>query len=294
MCIAKTVSELKILLDGDNRKLKTVGFIPTMGYLHEGHESLIKAARENNELVVVSVFVNPKQFGPNEDYERYPRDIEKDYIRARAAGADILFYPEINEIYIPEFSSVVEVKGGMTDKLCAITRPFHFKGVTTVVTILLNIIRPDRAYFGQKDLQQAAIIKKMVRDLHIPVEIVVCPIIREADGLALSSRNMYLNHQERKQAVSIYRGLKKAQEYLKTGNVYCTQSATLIGIIQKEIEKEPLAVIEYIEILEESDFSRIQKIEPYHRAFAAVAVLFGQTRLIDNMILSLGGEREWK
>lgn len=289
MSIIKTCSELQCWLKSQDRKEKTLGFVPTMGYLHAGHESLIKAAKADNELVVVSIFVNPLQFGPGEDYERYPRDMERDYKCARAAGADIVFYPDINEIYLPGFSTEVEVKGSMTSKLCGITRPLHFKGVTTVVNILFNIVSPDRAYFGQKDAQQAAIIKKMVCDLHIPVEIIVCPIVREADGLAMSSRNVYLNGQERKSALSLYHGLKKAQEFIDTGVANCAKTDCLIKIIRDEIEKEASAEVEYIEILDEAAFEPIQIIEPFQRALAAVAVRFGHTRLIDNIILEQKG-----
>jgi pantoate--beta-alanine ligase len=285
MCLVKTVKDMNNWLTSQDRKNKTLGFVPTMGYLHEGHLSLIKEAKVNNDLVAVSIFVNPTQFGPGEDYKLYPRDIEHDYQLALAAGADIIFNPEASEIYIPGSSTVVEVTGDITNKLCGASRPNHFKGVTTVVNILFNIVRPDRAYFGQKDAQQAMIVKRMVRDLHIPVEVVVCPIVREADGLAMSSRNVFLSPQERRQALSLNRGLQKAQEYLASGADACNHVENLINVIRQEIRKESLAVIDYVQILDGETIEDIHVIEPSQRALAAVAVKFGKTRLIDNRIL---------
>jgi pantoate--beta-alanine ligase len=197
MSLIRTINDLEAWFLGADRRNKTLGFVPTMGYLHEGHCSLIRAAKSQNDLVAVSVFVNPTQFGPGEDFESYPRDIDRDYTLARAAGADVVFSPGVGEVYAPGASTAVEVTGDITNKLCGASRPTHFKGVTTVVSILFNIVRPDKAYFGQKDAQQALIIKKMVRDLRMPVEVIVCPIVREADGLAMSSRNVYLGPEER-------------------------------------------------------------------------------------------------
>jgi pantoate--beta-alanine ligase len=287
MSLIKTINELNAWFENNDRKNQTLGFVPTMGCLHEGHLSLIREAKAHNNLVIASVFVNPTQFGPKEDYEKYPRDIERDYSLAREAGADVVFHPEANEIYMPDFSTEVEVKGGLTKKLCGASRLNHFKGVTTVVNILFNIVRPDRAYFGQKDAQQAIIIKKMVRDLHMPVEIVICPIVREKDGLAMSSRNLYLNLDERKQALALNQGLQNARKYFSSGADDCTQVDKLIRIIGQEIEKEPLAEVEYIEILDFSTLEELECIEPSRKALAAVAVKFGGTRLIDNAILSI-------
>lgn len=287
MSLVKTITELNGWLQSHDRKNNTLGFVPTMGYLHGGHLSLIKEAKAQNALVAVSIFINPIQFGPGEDYAQYPRDIERDYRLARDAGADIVFHPDVNEIYVPGASTEVEVKGGLTKKLCGASRPIHFKGVTTVVNILFNIVRPDRAYFGQKDAQQAVIIRKMVRDLHIPVEIVVCPIVREQDGLAMSSRNVYLNEQERTQALSLNRGLQKARAYLASGADNSTCVNTLIRMIAQEIQSQPLAEVEYIEILDGDTLDAIDYIEPCREALAAVAVRFGGTRLIDNTILTL-------
>lgn len=287
MSLIKTEAELEAWLQSAGRGHKTLGFVPTMGYLHQGHCSLIKTAKSQNDLVVVSIFVNPKQFAPGEDYESYPRDIERDYKLAREAGADAVFYPEVGEIYVPGATTAVEVMGDITKKLCGISRPTHFKGVTTVVNILFNIVRPERAYFGQKDAQQALIIKKMVRDLHIPVEVVVCPIIREADGLALSSRNVYLSAGERKQAIYLNNSLQKAEEYLQSESADCDSVAKLIDIIKNHIQSQNLAVIDYVEILDGETLGKITTIDPGKTALAAVAVKFGKTRLIDNRVLSI-------
>lgn len=286
MSLVKTVKDLNDWLNSHGRNNKTLGFVPTMGYLHEGHLSLIKEAKANNDLVAVSIFVNPTQFGPGEDYDKYPRNIERDCQLALAAGADVIFNPEVSEIYIPGASTEVEVTGDITHKLCGASRPSHFKGVTTVVNILFNIARPDRAYFGQKDAQQVLIIKKMVRDLHIPVEVVVCSILREADGLALSSRNVFLSTKEREQALALSRGLEKAERYLASGINGCNNVETLINVIRLEIQKESLAVIDYVQILDGETLEDMLVIDTSRKALAAVAVKFGKTRLIDNRILA--------
>lgn len=287
MSLITTYNGCRAWLDADVTSGKTVGFVPTMGYLHEGHLSLIRAAKEENDIVVVSVFVNPTQFGPGEDYEKYPRDIERDYGLAVSAGADMVFSPELREIYDAEASTFVETNGRLSRKLCGISRPGHFRGVTTVVNILLNIVGPDRVYMGQKDMQQALIVKKMVRDLRMPVEVITCPIIREADGLAMSSRNVYLSKEERMQAICLNRGLQKAERYLKSGADNCTSVAALREIIKQEISREPLADIDYIEILDGETLEDIEVIESSRKALAAVAVRFGKTRLIDNRILAI-------
>jgi pantoate--beta-alanine ligase len=287
MSIIKTVKELEAWSKNADRKNSTLGLIPTMGYLHEGHCSLIRAAKSENDLVVVSVFVNPTQFAPGEDFESYPRSIERDYKLAIEAGADVVFNPETGEVYVPGSSTFVEVTGEITRKLCGASRPTHFRGVTTVVNILFNIVQPDKAYFGQKDAQQAMIIKKMVRDLHMPVEVVVCPIVREADGLAMSSRNVYLSQEERKQALCLSGGLKKAWEYLNSGAEDSRSVKKLIEIIRNEIEGQSLAVIDYVMILDGETLEEITSIEPGKTALAAVAVKFGKTRLIDNRVLSV-------
>ena len=287
MSLVKTVSELDTWYSGADRCNKTLGFVPTMGYLHDGHLSLIKAAKAQNDLVAVSVFVNPTQFAPGEDFESYPRNIERDYNMAMEAGADVVFNPEADEIYLSGASTTVEVSGDITKKLCGASRPSHFKGVTTVVNILFNIVRPNKAYFGQKDAQQSLIIKKMVRDLHMPVEVIVCPIVRESDGLAMSSRNVYLSHEERRQALCLNEGLKKAEDYLSCGAEDAAIVAKLTEVIKKHIKAQNLAVIDYVEILDGETLADIQYIEPGKTALAAVAVKFGKTRLIDNKTLSI-------
>ena len=262
-----------------------VGLVPTMGCLHEGHLSLIRRAKQENALVVVSVFVNPTQFGPGEDYEKYPRNLEHDCALAESAGADIVFHPAPEEIYAPGAGTKVEVEGELTHKLCGASRPVHFRGVATVVSILFNIVQPDRAYFGQKDAQQAVVIRKMVRDLHIPVQIVVCPIVREADGLALSSRNRYLGGEEREQAPCLYRALGAAEDCAASGADSGRDVGTLKSIIREEISKSPLAEIEYVEIVDADTLGELKTLERGRPALAAVAVRFGGTRLIDNRIL---------
>ncbi|SHI02711.1 pantoate--beta-alanine ligase [Sporobacter termitidis DSM 10068] len=288
MSLIKTIPELEAWLDTMGRHGRTLGFVPTMGCLHAGHLSLIKAARAQNDLVVASVFVNPTQFAPGEDYENYPRDIGRDYALAREAGADAVFNPRAAEIYIPGASTAVEVTGEITKKLCGASRPTHFKGVTTVVNILFNLIRPDRAYFGQKDAQQALIVKKMVRDLHMPVEVVVCPIVREADGLAMSSRNVYLSPEERRQAVCLNEALGKAEEYAASGAASSTSAARLTEIMESHINSRSLAVIDYVRVLDSETLADIAAIAPGQKALAAVAVKFGKTRLVDNRVLPVG------
>lgn len=287
MSLLKTIEEWNRWLTRIDRKNHTLGFVPTMGFLHEGHLSLIRKAKEENDLVAVSVFVNPIQFAPGEDYESYPRDIERDYRLAIGAGADVVFNPEAKEIYFANSDTVVEVGGDITQKLCGVSRPTHFKGVTTVVTILFNIIRPDRAYFGQKDAQQGIIIQKMVRDLHQPVKVLMCPIVREADGLAMSSRNVYLNPEERKQATCLQKALQAAEDYVKSGAMDGNLVKTLVQIIRDHIVEQPLATIDYIQILDGVTLDEIECIEAGRTALAAVAVKFGKTRLIDNRMLSI-------
>ena len=287
MSIIKTAEDLEAWLHQSRLESKNLGFVPTMGFLHEGHLSLIKEARAQNELVVVSIFVNPTQFGPGEDFEHYPRDLERDYKLAMRAGADIVFNPTADEIYISGSSTAVEVTGDITKKLCGASRPTHFKGVTTVVNILFNMIRPDNAYFGQKDAQQVLIIKKMVRDLHMPVRVVVCPIVREQDGLAMSSRNALLSPLERTLAPCLNSGLQKAEEYLNSEAVDNNSTVKLIDIIKRHIDDHEPAFIDYINIVDGETLEDISSIEPGRPALAAVAVKLGNTRLIDNRPLSI-------
>lgn len=279
MKIAKTITELKTYLDaigGD----KTIGFVPTMGYLHDGHLSLIKAAHTHNDVTVLSIFVNPTQFAPGEDLDAYPRDFLRDSRLAEAAGTDLLFFPDPAEIYPAGASTFVEVEGEITKKLCGQSRPTHFKGVTTVVTILFNLINPNIAYFGQKDAQQVAVIKKMVRDLHLPVQIAVCPIVREADGLAMSSRNVLLHPEERKQALVLSQSLAAAKALYQAGE---RSVKILTAAIVNHINSMPLTHIDYVEILDFETLANIKTITS--PTLAAVAVRFEKTRLLDNIIL---------
>lgn len=278
--IIETINELRNYLEEHRKTGKTIGFVPTMGFLHEGHLSLIRAAKAENDVVVVSDFVNPTQFAPNEDFESYPRNIEQDEKMAMEAGADVIFFPSVEEMYPNGSSTFVEVEGEMTKILCGKSRPSHFKGVTTVVNILFNIVQPNKAYFGQKDAQQVAVLIKMVRDLHQNLEIVVCPIVREKDGLAMSSRNTYLDTQQRKDATILYQSLQEAELHFKNGE---NNVENLTQFIRKKLSEKSSADIDYIEIYDFPSLTKIEKID--HKALAAIAVRFGKTRLIDNIIL---------
>lgn len=253
-----------------------VGFVPTMGYLHEGHESLIKKAASQNDKVVVSIFVNPIQFGPTEDLESYPRDLDRDSRLCENAGADLIFHPQKEEMYFDDFCTFVDMNG-LTEGLCGKTRPIHFRGVCTVVSKLFNIVTPDRAYFGQKDAQQLAIIKQMVRDLSIGVEVVGCPIVREEDGLAKSSRNTYLSNEERQAAVVLSKSLQVGKKSLEEGE---RDSSKIISAITEVINEEPLAKIDYVNIVDSLSVQEVQKIEK--SVLIAMAVYIGKIRLIDN------------
>lgn len=255
---------------------ETIGLVPTMGALHAGHQSLIERAAKENDHVIVSIFVNPTQFAPNEDLTSYPRKLEEDQALCEKAGVEVIFHPEPQEMYPSGFDTFVVVHG-TTEVLEGASRPTHFRGVTTIVLKLLQIAQPDRAYFGQKDAQQVAVIQQMVRDLNVPVEIIVCPIIREADGLAKSSRNVYLNPAERKAALVLSRALNLAQQRLNAGT---REPKELIQLIIEEISKESLAKIDYVEIV---DQKTLQKVETINAAILVpIAVYIGNTRLIDN------------
>lgn len=258
----------------------SVGLVPTMGYLHEGHKSLIDRAVKENDRVVVSVFVNPMQFGVGEDLESYPRDMERDCKLCENAGAAVVFHPEPEEMYTKDFSSFVDMNT-LTKGLCGKTRPIHFRGVCTVVAKLFNIVTPDRAYFGQKDAQQLAVIRHMVSDLNFGIEIVGCPIIREEDGLAKSSRNTYLNEQERKAATVLNRSLQEAENLYGNGE---RNAEVLTNAIRSQLEKEPLAKIDYVELVDWNTLEPVKKAEG--SILIAIAVYIGKTRLIDNRILN--------
>ena len=278
--VLNSIEDIKRFIKNAKSKGNTVGFVPTMGFLHAGHLSLIERAKEENDIVIVSIFVNPTQFGPNEDFETYPRDMESDTKLAREAGADVIFNPSVLEIYPGESSTWVNVEGDITSVLCGASRPTHFRGVTTVVNMLFNIVEPTKAYFGQKDAQQAAVLTKMVRDLHMNLELVICPIVRESDGLALSSRNTYLSDEERAQATILNKSLQLAVETHHKGE---NEAVKLIEVIKKHIRTMQLADIDYVSIYAYPTLSEIKTIN--QTAIAAVAVKFGKTRLIDNVII---------
>ena len=274
MQVTKTIKATREQIREWKKAGYTIGLVPTMGYLHEGHASLIRKCREENDKVVVSVFVNPTQFGPNEDLEDYPRDFERDCALCESIGADLIFHPEPEEMY-QDACAYVSINT-LSDTLCGKTRPIHFKGVCTVVSKLFNIVTPDNAYFGQKDAQQLAIIRKMVKDLNFDIRIVGCPIIREEDGLAKSSRNTYLNPEERKAALCLSRAAKKGQEIICKG---CT-SESVLNEMRAVVEREPLARIDYISVV---DALTMQPVEQVDRdVLVAMAVYIGKTRLIDN------------
>ena len=279
MIIVSSVEEVRNQVKEWRKQGLTVGLVPTMGYLHEGHQSLIKASVENNDRTVVSVFVNPIQFGPNEDLATYPRDLDRDSKLCEETGADLIFHPEKENMYDDDFCTYIDMDS-VTKNLCGKTRPTHFRGVCTVVGKLFNIVAPDRAYFGQKDAQQLAVIRRMVRDLNFDLEIVGCPIIREDDGLAKSSRNTYLSEEERKAALVLSRSLKEGKALIESGE---KDAKKVVDSIRKVIETEPLAKIDYVEAV---DFDTIEPIETINNnTLVAIAVYIGKTRLIDNIII---------
>jgi pantoate--beta-alanine ligase len=275
MKVVETIAEMRQIR---KKMAGSVGFVPTMGFLHEGHISLVKRAKDENLSVVVSIFVNPTQFGPKEDYKHYPRNTKRDLAMLEPL-ADVVFMPSPEEMYPEKYDSWVEVKD-ITDRLEGEIRPGHFKGVTTIVNKLFNIVEPTKSYFGQKDAQQVAVIKKMVKDLNMNLEVVVCPTIRENDGLAMSSRNTYLNQEQRRAAAILYRALTLAREL-------STQGEKDAGVIRREmtevIEKEPLATIEYISIADNETLKETYRIKL--PALVSMAAKVGKTRLIDNIVL---------
>ena len=278
MILARTVNEVKAQVREWKSQGLSVGLVPTMGYLHEGHQSLIKRAVAENDKVVVSVFVNPIQFAPNEDLETYPRDLEADCALCESTGAAMVFHPEPEEMYGDDFTTFVDMTG-VTKELCGKSRPTHFRGVCTVVNKLFNIAMPDRAYFGQKDAQQLAVIRRMVRNLNMNLEVVGCPIIREADGLAKSPRNTYLSPEERKAALVLSKAIFMGERMIKDGE---HDGEKVLSAMRGLIESEPLARIDYVEMV------KWDSIEIHHKVdgpvLVAIAVYIGKTRLIDNFI----------
>lgn len=282
MEIVKTIKEVRQQIKEWKKEGLSIGLVPTMGYLHEGHKSLIDKAVRENDRVVVSVFVNPIQFGPNEDFQTYPRDMDHDKKLCESSGASIVFNPEPSEMYFEDRSTNVDVDG-LTEVLCGAKRLGHFSGVCIVVSKLFNIVSPDRAYFGEKDAQQLAVIKRMVRDLNFDVQVIGCPIIREEDELAKSSRNTYLSEKERQAALVLSRSLKQAEKLLGNG---VKDTVLVKKLIEEEINKESLARIDYVEIVDSESLKPVEKVS--RSVLIAIAVFIGKTRLIDNFTFRVG------
>jgi pantoate--beta-alanine ligase len=274
------VPEIRAAVAVWKKERMSIGLVPTMGYLHEGHQSLMQRAAGENDRVVVSIFVNPLQFGPHEDLERYPRDMERDVLCCEGAGVHLIFHPRSDIMYPHEFHTTITVNG-LTEGLCGKSRPAHFAGVCTVVCKLFNIIAPDKAYFGRKDAQQLAVIRRMTQDLNIPTEIVACPIVREQDGLAKSSRNIYLRPEERKAALALSRSLRLAEQAVADGE---RDSAILRTVIKTELTTEPLIAIDYIEIVHPVSMRPLRNLAG--PALIALAACIGKTRLIDNVAVT--------
>ncbi|MFZ5817373.1 MAG: pantoate--beta-alanine ligase [Bacillota bacterium] len=281
MQLVCSIAEVRQAVAAARAAGKRIGFVPTMGYLHEGHLTLMRRARQESDFVVVSIFVNPTQFGPNEDFARYPRDIERDKALCASVPVDLIFHPDVSEMYPQPYRTTVRVSG-LTDTLCGASRPGHFDGVATVVTKLFNIVKPDLAFFGQKDAQQVAVIQRMAADLNMDLQIIPVPTVREPDGLAMSSRNTYLSPEERQAALVLSRSLRMAQERVREGE---RDMAALQAAMRAMIAAEPLADIDYVSIVDHATLQPVERLEG--RALAAVAVRFGKTRLIDNVILEL-------
>ena len=279
MITATTIEEARKTIKKWKAEGLTVGLVPTMGYLHEGHGSLITAAGKKNDKVVVSIFVNPIQFGPNEDLASYPRDLARDTKFCESLGADLIFHPDPKEMYHENFSTYVDMSV-LTEELCGLSRPGHFRGVCTVVSKLFHIVEPDRAYFGQKDAQQLAVIRHMTEDLNMNVKIVGCPIVREEDGLAKSSRNTYLSPEERKAALILSQTIFMGEKMVKDGE---TDAGKLVEAMKAKIETEPLARIDYVKAVDGLTMQPIEKLKK--PALVAMAVYIGKTRLIDNFII---------
>jgi pantoate--beta-alanine ligase len=280
--VANTISEVRELVKQARAQGKRIGLVPTMGALHAGHISLVEAAKRLTDFVVVSIFVNPTQFGPNEDFNKYPRTLDADVEMCQKAGADVVFVPSAQEMYPTPQQTWIDVEK-LTDCLCGASRPGHFRGVTTVCVKLFNAVLPDAAFFGQKDAQQVIVIKRMVADLNMPLEIVVCPIVREANGLAMSSRNKYLSEQQRQEAAAIYVSLQKAEQMLKSGE---RTAAFIIAAMQEILRLGGSIATEYIHIVDAATLADLQFIKG--QVLIAVAAKIGATRLIDNILIDAG------
>lgn len=276
------IKELRQEIKNKKKNGMSIGFVPTMGFLHEGHLSLIRAAKKDNDIVVVSIFVNPTQFGEGEDFDSYPRDFDRDCELIQQAGGDIAFIPSVEEMYVDEDDIVVELEGDITKGLCGLTRPTHFRGVTIVVSKLFNIVNPDRAYFGQKDAQQVAVIKKMVKSLMFDIEIVTCPIVRENNGLAMSSRNNYLTEIERKNASILNQSLSMAQGLIESGE---RDAQVVRDAIKMMIDTVEGTDIDYIEIVDGDNLKNVVKLQS--NILIAIAVKIGRARLLDNIMLEV-------
>ncbi len=280
--VVKTVEEVRKYVNKWRKNGESVGLVPTMGYLHAGHQSLIKRSVEDNDRTVVSVFVNPIQFGPNEDLEAYPRDLDRDSLLCETTGADLIFNPEPSEMYKDGFVSFVDMDG-LTNHLCGLSRPVHFRGVCTVCNKLFNIVCPDKAYFGQKDAQQLAVIKRMVKDLNMPLEIVGCPIVRETDGLAMSSRNTYMNVEERSAALILSKSIFMGQKLIEDGE---RNAQTVRAKMTEMLESEPMAEVEYVEVVNNLTMESIDTIDG--EILVAIAVrINNKVRLIDNFMMTV-------
>ena len=281
MKICRTIAEIRRETNPSKRKEKNIGFVPTMGALHEGHACLLRQCRRENDVSILSIFVNPIQFGKNEDFSKYPRQFEKDEKLAKKEKVDIMFHPSVEEMYPDEILTKIDV-GALSKNLCGKFRPGHFQGVATVVAKLFNIVSPTRVYFGQKDAQQAFIIQRMLRDLNFPIDMIIAPTIRANDGLALSSRNIYLSTQERKESPVLFQSLKEAQTLIEKGE---RSAAKITRRIQSMIQKKSSGKIQYIECVDTQTLNPVSNLKG--NVLIALAVFFGKTRLIDNMIVDV-------
>lgn len=279
--IIDNISRMSTIVKMLKKEGRTIGFVPTMGYLHDGHLNLARTAKKHTDVVVMSIFVNPIQFGPNEDLDKYPKDFKRDETLAREAGVDVIFYPSAKEMYPEGYATYVNVEG-LTDVLCGASRPGHFRGVTTVVAKLFGIVKPDMAYFGQKDAQQAIVIKKMAEDLNMDIDIKVLPTVREKDGLAMSSRNVYLSQDERKDAAILYQSLKKAESLINQGE---RDPKKIVKIMEETVKEKPTAKIDYIAVLDTKTLKDVKTISG--EILIALVVFIGKTRLIDSIMIKV-------